>query len=104
MGLVIFGARLSGDNIGDAMHEFRVPCGAEADGLRKDSRTPMHHAMQRLIPPVIARDSKPWNRRGVALHLQRFLLHSHPGDKILRSQIWRQLWIEVWCVGRALSE
>src|SRR5229473_1737060 len=39
-GLVVLGARFGRDDVGDAVHEVRIPRGREPDGLRKDRGLP----------------------------------------------------------------
>src|SRR5437660_5425974 len=52
--LVMLGARLRRDYIGDLMHQIGVPRRSQTDCLRKDgSVTRAGNAVQRLVPPLV---------------------------------------------------
>ena len=63
-GLVVLGARLGGDGVGDAVHQVGVPGGGEPDGLREDGGLAgARDAVQRFVPPVVGGDAEARDAR-----------------------------------------
>src|SRR2546425_12992630 len=71
--VLMFRAKLVGDDAGQAEHEARVPGRGEADGLRKHGREPRaRHAVETLVPPVVLGDGQAIDRRRAVHHLGDF--------------------------------
>jgi len=93
--VVVFGARLGGDHVGHALHQRRIPGGGEADGLREHRGTPLHHAVQGFVPPVVGRHAQALDGGRGALHLQHLLFQRHARDQVCGPARRGQLRVEV---------
>ena len=64
-------------------HERHVERRREADGLGKYRRgAGARHAVQRLVPPFVGRNSEPRNRRRIVLQLRHLLFECHARHEI----------------------
>src|SRR5947207_5472215 len=89
--VLMFRAKLVGDDGGHAEHEARVPRRGEADGLWKHGREPRaRDAVQPLVPPVVLRDPQALDRRRTVHHLGDFLLERHAPDQVRGAALERQ--------------
>ena len=83
-GVVVFGARFGGNDVGDGVDEIGVPGGAEADGLRKDSGvTGAGDTVESFVPPVVRGDLQTRDGGSDVLHLGDFLLEGHARDEVV---------------------
>ena len=83
-GVVVFGAGLGGDNVGDAMKEVAVPGGGEADGLWEDrGNSGASDSMEALVPPVVGGDIEARDGGGDVLHLGDFFFEGEAGDQVV---------------------
>jgi hypothetical protein len=93
---VMLRARFGGDDAGDLVHEFCVPCRGQTDRLRKDGRvTGSRDAVQGFVPPLVLRDAEPLDRRRGILHLQDFLFERHARDEIVDARLDREARVQV---------
>jgi hypothetical protein len=82
-GVVIFGARLGGNDVADPLFEIGVPGGGQSDGLREyRSFAGAGHAVERLVPPTIGRHAEPLDGGRLVLHLADFFFEGHTADQI----------------------
>ena len=78
LGFIVLGPSLGGDHLRDALHQFIVKAGRQPDCLRKHrGQSCPGHAVERLVPPVIAGDSQPFDGRGGIQRLPYAFLHGH---------------------------
>ena len=83
---VIFCPAFLCDRGADLLHHIRVKRCRHPDCLREHSGSSCPgHPVQRLIPPVIGRDSQPLDRRRVKTQLRSLLLQRHSADQFRRS-------------------
>ena len=60
--LVVLGARFSGNDVGDLMHQISVPGCRQTDRLRKHGRvTSARNSMQPFVPPFVVRNAQALN-------------------------------------------
>lgn len=72
---VVFRAGLVAHCVEDVVDERRVPCGGHADRLREYGGEPLaSHAVESLVPPVVALDAETRDGGGVVHHHGYFLI------------------------------
>ena len=77
--LLILGATLHCDRLTDLLQQLRIKGCSQTDRLWKHGRPAGScHSMQRLIPPIIRRNSQSRDRRSIISQLGCRLLHCHP--------------------------
>ena len=82
--LMILGPRFIGDHRSHAMHQLRIPCRPQADGLRKNrSRARPGYTVQTLVPPVVFGDAETLHSRCAITHLADFLFQRHTIHQIV---------------------
>ena len=95
-GVIVFGARFGGDDVGDAMNEIGVPSGGQANGLRENSgMTSARDAVQAFVPPVIGGNAEARDGLGDILHLGSFFFEGHARDEIVDALIDGKAWIQI---------
>ncbi len=86
LGLVIFCARFSGDDVAHGMDHAGIPGCSHADGLRKD-RGVAARAQRRagLRSMSDSREPEAGNGDGLVFKLVGFLVEGHAADQIVRA-------------------
>ncbi len=80
----MLGPGFIGDGVSHAPHQRRVPGRGQPNGLREDGGyAGPAQSVQRLIPPVVCRDAKAFNRRRGKEHLGHFFLQRHLSDELV---------------------
>ena len=83
-GVMIFGARLGGDGIGDLVQQRGVPHGGQADGLRKrGGGAGARHAVEAFVPVVVSRHAEPFDGRRIIEHLGGLFAQRHAPDQVV---------------------
>ena len=94
--VVIFGAGLGGNDVGDAMEEAGVPGGGETDGLRKNGGdTGASDAMESFIPPVVSGYLQARDGGGDVLQLGDFFFEGKAGNEVVDAGVDGEGGIEV---------
>ena len=80
-GVVVLGARFSGDDFADGVDERSVPCGGVADGLRKHrGEAGARDAVEAFVPPVVGGNVEARDGRGAVDELGDFFFEGEPRD------------------------
>jgi len=83
-GVVVFGARFGGDDVGDGVDQIGVPRGAEANGLGEDGGVAgAGDAVESFVPPVVHGNLQTRDGGSDVLHLGDFFLEGHARDEIV---------------------
>jgi hypothetical protein len=95
-GVVVLGARLSRNHVGNAMYKIVIPSRRQADGLREDSRVSRaRDAMQPFVPPVVSRYTEPVDGGRYVEHLRNLLVERHAPDQVIHPLFDGKIWIEI---------
>ncbi len=82
---VVFGAGLRGDHPGNLSQQFLVKHRRQRNRLGENGRRAgAGHPVKSLVPPGIARNAQPRNRRRVVAELGSHFLHAHLVSQFLR--------------------
>ena len=92
----MLGAGLSRDDVGDFVHQFRVPGRGQADGLGKHSGSARaSNAMQCFVPVVMRRNVESFDCWRCVHHLRNFFFQRHARHQIVDAHLNRQLGVFV---------
>ena len=86
--------RLIGNSCKNTMNQFPVKSGSHANGLGKDRGPAIPcHTMQRFAPPVIFRNSQPFNGSRIIAKLTYLFFDGHFSDQQMKPIFKSDLWI-----------
>ena len=75
---IVLSTTFNGDYLTDAAHKLFIKCCRKSDCLREHCcRACTCNAVKRLIPPVISRNSKSFDRGGIITKLAGLLFNGH---------------------------
>ncbi len=83
-GVVVLGARFSGDDLGDGVHQGNVPRGGVADGLREErGKARASDTVEAFVPPVVGWDVETRDGRGSVDELRDFFFEGESADEVV---------------------
>ena len=80
---IVLGPHFIGNRHSHLVHQRGVKAGSHGNGLGEyRSGSGSGHAVERLVPPVVFRNSQPFNGRSVEFHLSAFFRQCHLRDQL----------------------
>jgi len=96
VGLVVFGARLDGDDLANFAQQWPIEGSRVADGLGEErGEAGASYTMKALIPPVICRNIETGNSRGCVDQLFDLFVEGQAGDEVVDALLGGERGVEI---------